>query len=71
MNEIQNKLFELGYKMDFWYEDGKLDAICISKRHTDGVSLEKVYRVDYIASVIFDDFLSKNSVTLTTNPPRN
>ena len=55
--EIQNRLSEQGYKLDFWYEDGKLDAICVAKWIGSDLEFQKKYSVGEIASLIFDNFI--------------
>lgn len=54
---IKTKLANMGYKIDFWYDNGKLDAICIAKWHGEDLLHEKTYKEEDIARVIFNNFL--------------
>lgn len=55
--KIKEKLTRLKYKVDFWYEKGQLDAVCIAKWVGDDLVHERTYAVDEIAEVLFDKFL--------------
>ena len=57
--DIKNKLSELGYKIDFWYDNGKLDAICVAKWIGEDLVHKKTYKVEDIAKVIFADYLEQ------------
>lgn len=55
--KIKEKLHSLGYKLHFWYKDGKLDAICIAKWVGKDLILQKTYKEEEIAEILFKDFL--------------
>jgi len=57
--EIRTNLYEMGYKIDFWYDNNKLDAICVAKWIGEDLVHQKTYKVDDIADIIFNDFLNK------------
>ena len=63
---IRQKLFELGFKIDFWYKNGKIDAICIAKRIGKDLVFQKEYREEDIVALILDSFL-KDSPLNTKN----
>lgn len=55
--KIKDKLLELGYKIDFWYENGRLDAICLGKWVGKDLILQKIYKEEDIAELLLNDFL--------------
>lgn len=57
---IYDKLHSLGYKVTFWYEKGRLDAVCIGKWEGEDLVLGKEYTLEEIADILFTDFLSPN-----------
>ena len=59
--KIERELYELGYKMDFYYENGKLDAICIAKWEGENLVFKKAYKVEDIASILLGKFLKDNN----------
>jgi len=44
------------YKIQFWYENGKLDAICFAKFEGKDIVLQKTYKCDEIAEILFTNF---------------
>lgn len=58
MKDIRQKLAQLGYKIDFWYNNGRLDAICVARFEGENLNHKKTYTVDEIANIIFDDFIN-------------
>jgi len=63
--EIRTNLYEMGYKIDFWYDNNKLDAICVAKWIGEDLVHQKTYKVDDIADIIFNDFLAKMDYPMT------
>jgi len=58
---IREKLSDLGLKINFWYDDGKLDAICVAKWVGEDLVLQKKYSADEVAGIILADFIRKDS----------
>lgn len=58
--DIYKKLSSLGYKIDFWYEKGQLDAICIAQWYDKDLIWKKTYKVEDIARILFNDYLNDN-----------
>lgn len=59
MKDIRKELSDFGLKIDFWYEDGKLDAICVAKWEGEDLVLQEKYSADKIAGLALSDFLKK------------
>lgn len=57
MKDIKEELAERGYKIDFWYENGTLDAICVAKWEGKDLIFRKEYKVDDIAELVFTNFI--------------
>ena len=57
--EIREKLADFGLKIDFWYEKGKLDAICVAKWEGEDLILKKEYHIDEISALVLSDFLTE------------
>lgn len=53
---ITNTLHLLGYKMTFFYEDNKLDAVCIAKWEGADLNLKATYNVEQITEILFEHF---------------
>ena len=60
---ISKEIFRLGYKFHYWYDKGKLDAICIAKWIGEDLILQKTYKLDDITRIIFNDFKENNLLT--------
>jgi hypothetical protein len=59
MKDIRDDLIKRGYKIDFWYDKGELDTICVAKYNMGELKFKKEYKIDDIARIIFDDYLKK------------
>ena len=57
---IDKKIKALGYKIDFWYDKGKLDAVCIAKWEGKDLNHKKTYKVNDIAEILLEDFLQED-----------
>jgi hypothetical protein len=50
-----------GLKVNFWYDNKILDAICISKFEGEDLILKKTYKVDEIADILKAHYLSSEA----------
>lgn len=47
----------MGYKVDFWYDGGKLDAVCIAKWEGGDLNHKKTFKIDDIAVALLNLYL--------------
>ena len=57
--EIRSNLYQRGYKIDCWYDNNKLDAICVAKWIGEDLVHQKTYKVDDVADIIFNNFIEE------------
>jgi hypothetical protein len=58
--DVLKKLSDLGYKIDFWYEKGHLDAVCVAQWIGQDLIWQKTYKVEEIARILFNDFITNS-----------
>lgn len=56
---IKNRLAEHGYKIHFWYDDGKLDAIVVSRWEGEDLVFQREFKPNEIAEIVFDKYLKE------------
>lgn len=47
----------MGYKVDLWYDGGKLDAVCIAKWEGGDLNHKKTFKIDDIAVALLNLYL--------------